>query len=143
MTAAMPAVAGVIGAFAAPYTAFYNYRTSNDDPRGFVHLEGIIQLNANFPANGRLAFLPGVQVRGNPILAVPYVASTQGDNHPIMGQVRFNNVTINGSNGVEIVAYAGSFTAANVSRTLGPNGGAAAAGVPQWVSLNGIILPHA
>lgn len=61
----------------------------------------------------------------------------------IMGQVRFNNVTVNGSNGVEIVAYANSFTAANVASTLGANGGAAAAGVPQWVSLNNIILPHA
>ena len=45
-----------------------------------------------------------------------------------MGQVRFNNVTVNGSNGVEIVAYANSFTAANVASTLGANGGAAAAG---------------
>ena len=143
MTAAMPAVPGVLGAYAAPYTAFYNYRTVDDDPRGNIHLEGIINLNADVAASDRLAFLPGVNVRGFPIVSVLISASTLGENHAIMGQVRFQNATVNGSTGVEILAWGGSFTAANPQRTLGANGGASAAGVPQWVSLNNIILPHA
>ena len=143
MTAAMPAVAGVVGAYNAPYTAFYNYRTHDDDPRGFIHLEGIILLNNNVPTNGRLAFLPGVQVRGNPIISAPSTASTNADDKVIPAELRFNNVTVNGSTGVEIQSFANSLNAGNVFRTLGANGGAAAAGVPVWVSLNNIILPHA
>ena len=143
MSAAMPAVPGVLGAYAAPYTAFYNYRTVDDDPRGNIHLEGIISLNADVAASGRLAFLPGVNVRGFPIVPVLISATTLGENHTIMGQVRFQNATVNGSTGVEILAWGGSFTAANPQRTLGANGGASAAGVPQYVSLNNIILPHA
>jgi hypothetical protein len=143
MSAAMPAVTGVGGAYSAPYTAFYNYRTVDDDPRGNIHLEGLILLNNNVPANGRLAFLPGVSVRGNPIISAPSIASTNGDDKVIPAELRFNNVTVNGSNGVEIQAYTNSLNAGNIYRTLGANGGAAAAGVPQWVSLSNIILPHA
>jgi hypothetical protein len=103
----------------------------------------LILLNNNVPANGRLAFLPGVQVRGNPIISAPSIASTNADDKVIPAELRFNNVTVNGSNGVEIQAYTNSLNAGNIYRTLGANGGAAAAGVPLWVSLNNIILPHA
>lgn len=140
MTAALPAVGGVVGAYGAPYTAFYNYRTLDDDPRGNVHLEGIVNLNG-FVANGaRLAFLPGVQVRGQPILAALANATTLGLDKAIIAQLRFVNATINGSTGVEIIAY--GLSATNPDFTLGTNGGSSAAGSPQWVSLNGIVLPH-
>ena len=142
MTAPMPAVAGVVGAYGAPYTAFFNYRTLDDDPRGNIHLEGIIQLNGFVAAGARLAFLPGVQVRGFPIVPVMMMATTLADAHPIMGQLRFQNATVNGSQGVEILAWGGSFTAANPAFTLGANGAAQAAGTPGWVSLSNIILPH-
>jgi hypothetical protein len=141
MTAAMPAVAGVLGAYPAPYTAFYNYRTTDDDARGSVHLEGIINLNNFVPAGGRLAFLPGVNVRGQPIVPVLVNASTFSQDKSVMVQLRFVNTTVNGSLGVEIQVT--GLTATNPEFTLGANGGASAAGVPQWVSLNNIILPHA
>jgi hypothetical protein len=141
MTAAMPAVAGVAGAYGAPYTAFYNYRATDDDARGSVHLEGIINLNNFVPAGGRLAFLPGVNVRGQPIVPVLVNASTFSQDKSVMVQLRFVNTTVNGSLGVEIQVT--GLTATNPEFTLGANGGASAAGVPQWVSLNNIILPHA
>ena len=143
MTAPMPAVAGVVGAYGAPYTAFFNYRTLDDDPRGNIHLEGIIQLNGFVAAGARLAFMPGVQVRGFPIVPVMMTATTLADAHPIMGQLRFQNATVNGSQGIEILAWGGSFTAANPLFTLGANGAAQAAGTPSLVSLSNITLPHA
>ncbi|MGL5736381.1 MAG: hypothetical protein ACRCYS_16080 [Beijerinckiaceae bacterium] len=144
MTAAMPATPGVGGAYGAPWTAFYNYRTSNDDPRGFIHLEGLILLNGSVTGTQRIAFLPGVNVRGEPIMTVPIQHTTGTDAKMVNGQIRFQNTTINGSSGVQLMAYDNSFnTAVNPYFTLGVNGGALAQGVPNWVSLSNIILPHA
>jgi hypothetical protein len=144
MTAALPATVGVVGAYAAPYTAFFNYRTLDDDPRGNIHLEGLINLNASITGTQRLAFLPGVNVRGEPIVNVPIQHSTGTDAKMVNGQIRFQNIVLNGSSGVQIMAYVDSFnTAVNPYFTLGTNGNALAQGVPQWVSLSNIILPHA
>jgi hypothetical protein len=144
MTASLPATVGVVGAYGAPYTAFYNYRTSTDDPRGNIHLEGLIQLSGSITGTQRLAFLPGVNVRGEPIVNVPIQHSTGTDAKMVNGQIRFQNITLNGSSGIQLMAYADSFnTAANPYFTLGTNGNALAQGVPQWVSLSNIILPHA
>jgi hypothetical protein len=42
------------------------------------------------------------------------------------------------------MAYVDSFnTAVNPYFTLGTSGNAVAPGIPQWVSLSNIILPHA
>lgn len=144
MTAAMPATPGVGGAYSAPWTAFYNYRTTTDAPNGFIHLEGLILLNGSVTGTQRIAFLPGVNVRGEPIVTVPIQATSSADAKMINGQIRFQNTTINGSTGVQLMAFADSFNAAvNPYFTLGVNGGALAQGTPQWVSLSNIILPHA
>lgn len=143
MTAAMPATPGVGGAYSAPFTAFYNYRSLDDDPRGNIHLEGLILLNGSITGTQRIAFLPGVNVRGEPIVTVPIMHSTGTDAKMVNGQLRFQNTTINGSSGVQLMAHVNSFnTALNPYFTLGVNGGALAQGVPNWVSLSNIILPH-
>jgi hypothetical protein len=143
MTAALPAVAGVVGAYAAPYTASYRYNTIESDPRGQIELEGLIQLNNNIVGTQTVAFLNGVQVRGQPIYMGQMQRSTSEDAQPIPVQVRFVNLTINGQLGVAIQVYGESGNTVNDYATLGPNGTGQAAGVPQWLSLGPLTLPHA
>jgi hypothetical protein len=142
MTAPMPAVAGVLGAYSAPYTAFFRYLPNDADPRGQIEIEGILALNGDVANNSVIAFMPGVFVRGNPIQMAQLTASTFADDKNIPVQVRYTNATINGQVGIQIVATAG-FTAANPYRTLGANGGASAAGANAWLSLGPLTLPHA
>jgi hypothetical protein len=143
MTAAMPAVAGVVGPYAAPFTAFYRYNTIESDPRGQIEIEGLILLNGNIVGTQTVAFLNGVWVRGQPIYMAQMNRSTSGDAQPIPVQLRFVNQVINGQNGVGIQVYGESGNTLNDYATLGPNGGAQAAGLPQWLSLGPLTLPHA
>jgi hypothetical protein len=143
MTAALPAVAGVVGPYAAPFTAFYRYNTVANDPRGQIEIEGLITLNNNIVGTQTVAFLNGVQVRGNPIYMAQMMRSTSADAQPIPVQLRFANQTINGQVGVAVQVFGGSGDTLNDYATLGPNGGAQAAGVPLWLSLGPLTLPHA
>jgi hypothetical protein len=143
MTAALPAVAGVSGPYGAPYTAFYRYNTIESDPRGQIELEGLITLGGNIVGTQTVAFLNGVQVRGQPIYMGQMQRSTSGDAQPIPVQVRFVNLTINGQLGVAIQVYGESGNTTNDYATLGPNGTGQAAGVAQWLSLGPLTLPHA
>jgi hypothetical protein len=143
MAAAIPAVAGVVGPYAAPYTAFYRYNTIENDPRGQIEIEGLILLNNNIIGTQTIAFLSGVQVRGQPIYMAQMTRTTSGDAQPIPVQLRFVNQTINGQNGVAVQMFGDSGNTTNDYATLGPNGGAQAAGTPQWVSLGPLTLPHA
>jgi hypothetical protein len=143
MTAALPAVAGVVGPYDAPYTAFYRYNTIESDPRGQIEIEGLITLNNNIVGTQTVAFLNGVQVRGQPIYMGQMQRSTSADAQPIPVQMRFVNQTINGQVGVAIQVFGGSGDTLNDYATLGPNGGAQAAGIPQWLSLGPLTLPHA
>jgi hypothetical protein len=142
MTAALPAIAGVLGNYAAPYSSFFRYLPSDADPRGQIEIEGLLNLNNDIADGSVIAFLPGVNVRGLPVHMAHAIASTLGDTKLIPVQIRFDNAIINGSSGVRVIAYFG-FTAANPYRTLGANGGASAAGLLQWVSLGPLTLPHA
>jgi hypothetical protein len=139
----MPAVAGVVGPYAAPFTAFYRYNTVESDPRGQIELEGLITLNGNIVGTQNVAFMTGVQVRGQPIYLAQMNRTTSGDAQPIPVQVRFVNGAINGQSGVVIQVYNDSGNTVNDYATLGPNGGAQAAGVPQWLSVGPLTLPHA
>jgi hypothetical protein len=143
MSAPLPAVAGVVGQYGAPFTAFYRYNTLDSDPRGQIEIEGLIQLSGNIVGTQTVAFLNGVQVRGNPIYMAQMNRSTSADAQPIPVQVRFTNQAINGQNGVAIQVFGGSGDTLNNYATLGPNGTAQAAGVPQWLSLGPVTLPHA
>jgi hypothetical protein len=143
MSAVMPAVAGVVGPYAAPFTAFYRYNTVESDPRGQIELEGLIALNNNIVGTQNVAFMAGVQVRGQPIYMGQMHRSTSGDAQPIPVQLRFVNSTINGQSGVAIQVYGDSGNTLNDYATLGPNGGAQAAGVPLWLSVGPLTLPHA
>jgi hypothetical protein len=143
MTAPLPVVAGVVGQYGAPFTAFYRYNTLDSDPRGQIEIEGLIKLNNNIVGTQTVAFLNGVQVRGQPIYMAQMVRSNHSDTQPIPVQVRFINQAINGQNGVAIQVYGGSGDTLNDYSTLGPNGTAQAAGVPQWLSLGPVTLPHA
>jgi hypothetical protein len=143
MTAALPAVAGVVGVYAAPYTAFYRYNTVESDPRGQIEVEGLIALNNNIVGTQTVAFLNGVQVRGQPIYMGQMHRSTSGDAQPIPVQMRFINQTINGQTGVAVQVFGGSGDTINDYATLGPNGSAQAAGIPQWLSIGPLTLPHA
>jgi len=142
MTAPMTAVAGVVGAYGAPYTPFFRYLPNDSDPRGQIEIEGLISLNGDVANGAVIAFMPGVAVRGNPIQMAQLNASTFGDAKSIPVQIRYTNATINGSTGVQVAAFAG-FTAANPYRTLGANGGTSPAGVNQWLSIGPLTLPHA
>lgn len=145
MTAALPAVVGIAGPYGAPYTPRFRYIPLQVEPRGNIELRGLIQLNANVVANSpNIAFIPGVQVEGSPIIMAQLTATALQDSKPIPVQLRFQNTTINGQTGVAIVAWASSFNAAvNPYFTLGLNGGTSPAGTPVWLSLDGIVLPHA
>jgi hypothetical protein len=143
MTVALPIVAGVVGGYAAPYTAFYRYNTVESDTRGQIEIEGLITLNGNIVGTQTVAFLNGVAVRGQPIYMGQMQRSTSGDAQPIPVQIRFVNQTINGQTGVAIQVYGESGNTANDYATLGPNGTGQAAGVPQWLSLGPLTLPHA
>jgi hypothetical protein len=139
----MTAVAGVVGNYGAPYTAFFRYLPNDADPRGQIEVEGLISLNGDVANGAVIAFMPGVYVRGNPIQMAQLTASTFADNLNIPVQVRYSNATINGQTGIQVVAQSGFTGAGNPFRTLGNNGGASAAGVNQWVSLGPLTLPHA
>jgi hypothetical protein len=143
MTAALPVVTGVVGGYAAPFTAFYRYNTVENDTRGQIEIEGLISLNGNIVGTRTVAFLNGVAVRGQPIYMGMMHRSTSGDAQPIPVQMRFINQAINGQTGVAIQVYGESGNTLNDYATLGPNGGAQAAGIPQWLSLGPLILPHA
>jgi hypothetical protein len=143
MSAAMSAVVGVVGSFAAPFTASYRYNTLASDPRGQIEIEGLISLNADSPSSAVIAFMAGVQVRGNPIVIAQMNRTTFSDDKPIPVQLRYSNTVINGQAGVSIAFYLISGTAANPYATLGANGGASPAGVPQWISIGPLTLPHA
>jgi hypothetical protein len=143
-TAALPAVAGVVANYSAPYTCQYRNLTLDDDPRGAVEIVGIIQLSASITGSPNIAFISGANVLGEPIISVPIAASTVGDAKMVNGQVRFVNGVVGGQNGVFVRAYADSFnTAVNPYFTLGVNGAASPAGGLLWVSLNNIRLPCA
>jgi hypothetical protein len=144
-SAIVPAIVGVQGNYGAPYTMQYRQIFLDDDPRGSLEIKGLIQLNANITDNTPIiAFIPGCSVYGNPILTVSIMASTLGDNKMIPAQVRFSNTIIGNQEGVIIQAYLNSFnTASNPYFTLGVNGGASPAGIPQWVSFDNIRLPMA
>jgi hypothetical protein len=143
MTAPMTAVAGVIGNYGAPYSAFFRYLPNDSDPRGQIEIEGLISLDGDVANGSVIAFLPGVFVRGNPIQMAQLTASTFADAKNIPVQIRYSNATINGQSGTQVVAQSGFIGASNPYRTLGANGGASAAGVNQWVSLGPLTLPHA
>jgi hypothetical protein len=142
MSAVMPAVAGVVGNYVAPFTANYRYNTIESDPRGQIEIEGIISLNNNVAGTANIAFMAGVQVRGQPIVMAQMNRQPDTDAQPIPVQLRFINGTVNGQTGVIIQLYGNSGSAANDYSTLGPNGGAQAAGIPQWVNLGPLTLPH-
>ncbi len=137
-SAPLPAIAGVLSNYAAPWTAQYRNGTLDDDPRGFVEVKGLITLGTNVTdASPNIAFIPGIQVYGQPIYPVQINASAKGDSHPIMGQVRLVNGTIGNQSGFFIQAFGSSFnTAINPQFTLGLNGNGIAAGALQWVSLD-------
>jgi hypothetical protein len=144
MNAVMPAIAGVLGNYGAPYTSYYNYQTNADDPRGEIILEGLLLLGTNIAVGSpNIAFMAGVQVRGAPIRSALINASTQGDNTVIHAELRFYNGTQSGQSGtfIQLYSFSGN-TAVNPQFTLGLNGGAAPAGVLQWLALDGIRLPH-
>jgi hypothetical protein len=143
MTAPMAAVAGVVGNYGAPFSAFFRYLPNDSDPRGQIEIEGLIALNGDVANGAVIAFMPGVFVRGNPIQMAQLTASTFADAKNIPVQVRYTNVTINGQTGSQIVASAGFTGAGNPYRTLGANGGASAAGANAWLSLGPLTLPHA
>lgn len=142
--APLPAVTGVTGNYTAPYTAQYRNLTLDDDPRGAFEVKGLIELNANVTASSpNIAFIPGVQVYGNPIKTVYAIASTLGDNKLIPVQVRLSNATLGNQNGVYITSYVSSLnTAVNPYFTLGLNGGTSPAGGLNWLSLDNIgVVP--
>jgi hypothetical protein len=142
MTAAMPAVVGIQGPYSAPWEPRFRYVPLDSDPRGTVHLRGLVLMNANVTASSpNIAFLPGVQVIGNPIVVSHVQNTTMGDNKMIPVQLRFSNATINGSVGTVIQAYVSSFDpAVNPYFTLGLNGAASPAGTSQWLTLDNITL---
>jgi hypothetical protein len=142
MSAIMPAVAGVVGPYGAPYTAYYRYNSLDSDPRGQIEVEGLILLNNNIVGTQTVAFMAGVNVRGNPISMAQMNRLPDGDAQPIPVQIRWVNQVINGQNGIAIQVIGGSGSALNDYATLGPNGGAQAAGAPQWLSLGPTVLPH-
>jgi hypothetical protein len=144
-TAPVPAVAGVLGNYAAPWTSFYFQRTLDDDPRGELKLEGLLNLGTNITAvTPLIAFMPGVQVRGQPIIPVAVTATTLADSQLIMGELRFINAVVGGQSGIGIYAQSSSFnTTVNPEFTLGTNGNGKAAGALLWVSLNNITIPLA
>jgi hypothetical protein len=144
MTAVMPAVTGIQGPYSSPWEPRFRYVPLDSDPRGLIQLRGLILMNANVTATSpNIAFLPGVQVQGNPIVATHVINSTMADNKLIPVQLRFANVTINGSVGVAIQASSTSFNpAANPYFTLGLNGAASPAGTSLWCALDNITLVH-
>lgn len=142
-TAALPAVAGIGGNYTAPWTMQFRYLPHPHEPRGQIELKGLILMNGNVIGSPVIAFIPGVQVYGEPIHTVMIQNTTLGDAKMIPAQVRFQNGSVGGQNGVNVVAFGSSFNpASNPYFTLGNNGGASAAGTSQWVGFDGIILPH-
>jgi hypothetical protein len=144
MTAAMPAVVGIQGPYSSPWEPRFRYVPLDSDPRGSIQLRGLILMNNNVTATSpNIAFLPGVQVQGNPIVASHVINTTMADSKMIPVQLRFANTTINGSTGVAIQAYSTSFNpAANPYFTLGLNGAASPAGTSLWCTLDNITLAH-
>ena len=134
-TAALQAVPGVLGAYAAPYTPQYIYITDPVEPKGTIRLAGLIQMDGFINrANRNIGFIQGLDVRGNPIVSAMAIGGTNGDDKPIMVQLRFTNGVVGSQNGILI-----SVTQTNMSNTA-PNW--SGSGVPQWISLDNIILNH-
>ena len=143
-TAAMPAVAGVGGNYAAPYTMRYKYAPNTNGPRGKIEVRGLILLNANVLANSDIAFLPGVVVDGEPILGLFAAASNANDTKMIPVQIRAFNTTVGTQSGVVFRVQSGGLnTLQNAYFTLGPNGNGAPGGNPLWISFDGVELHHA
>jgi hypothetical protein len=134
-TAPLPAVAGVVGPYGAPYNPEFMYITDPVEPKGTIKLSGLINMNGYIPtANANVAFIPGVYVRKEPIISTIAVGSVNGDNKPISVELRFVNGAVGGQNGI-LVRVQGT----NMSATA-PNW--AGAGTPIWLSLDNIILNH-
>jgi hypothetical protein len=144
MSVPLPAIAGVVSNYVAPFTNNYIYRSNSEDPRGDIILEGIMLLSGNITAASPIiGFMAGVQVRGAPIRSALINASTLSDSTAIHVELRFSNGVINGQTGTVITLQAGGGNMAiNPQFTLGVNGGASPAGSLQWIALDGIRLPH-
>jgi hypothetical protein len=140
-TAALPAVAGVIGNYGAPYTMQYRQISLDDDPRGYVEIKGLIQLNGNVAANSDLAFIPSATPYGEPIVMCQLVASTHSDSMPIPVSIRFFPATVGGQQGMQMRVIANSMNALNPLLSLGTNGNAGAASIPQWLSCDNVRIP--
>jgi hypothetical protein len=140
-TAALPAVTGVIGNYAAPYTMQYRQISLDDDPRGYVEIKGLISLNGTIAAGSNLAFIPSATPYNEPIVMCQMVASTHSDGMPIPVSIRFYTATVGGQQGMQMRVAGNSMNALNPLLSLGTNGNAGAASTPQWVSCDNVRVP--
>jgi hypothetical protein len=144
MTAVMPAVAGVVGPYGAPYNPQFRLISNQLSPRGSIEMRGILNLNTNITAvSPVIAFMPGCTVVGAPILMCQATSTGLSDTQPVSVHIRLQNAIINGSSGVQVLAFSNSMnTASNPLFTLAVNGGARAAGALTWLSFDNIIVPQ-
>jgi hypothetical protein len=137
---ALPAVAGVVGLYGFPYTMQYRNISLDDDPRGHLEIKGLIQLNGNVAVGANIAFIPGVRAYREPIVACTMMGSTHLDNLLIPAQIRFKPAIVGGQSGV-FMQHAGGMNASNPLLSLGLNGNAGTASIPQWVSCDNVRIP--
>lgn len=131
MTVAVPAVAGI-----ANQGAQYNTRVEMSDPRPTVVLDGGIAITANVPDGTVIGFMPGVVTQSSGQITSVTIRHAGNNAVPGHGFVTFNNGTIGGQQGTQILLYGAS--AANVTAA---NGGAH--GASGFVSLFGLQFHHA
>jgi hypothetical protein len=138
---ALPTVVGVLGNYPAPYAMQYRKLSLDDDPRGTLQIKGLIQLNASVTGAANIAFIPGAQVYGQPVIMGSITSNTLGDPKTMPCQLRLINGGLGSQNGVFIQSGINAMDVnLNPFFTLGVNGGASPAGTPSWVSLGEITV---